>query len=98
MAAPSRSSGQELSAKNMQQKKRSSTVRRPSLFTSSKPSESASGFRNSAEFNDQLENLIVLLPHADKDTLAGYLRRSGQDILAVGRYLEDEKNGTIIRH
>jgi hypothetical protein len=58
--------------------------------------EKPSDTRNS-EFNDQLEKLVILLPHADKGILAGYLRRSGQDILAVGRYLEDEKNGAIIR-
>jgi hypothetical protein len=79
--------------------KRSSTVRRPSLFSSSRGSEPtpASDSRTSTEFNDQLEKLVILLPHADKNILAGYLRRSGQDILAVGRYLEDEKNGKIIR-
>lgn len=49
-----------------------------------------------AQFNLQLDKLVHLLPHADRNVLAGYLRRSGQDILAVGRYLEDEKNGTIM--
>ena len=48
------------------------------------------------QFNVQLDKLVHLLPHADRNVLAGYLRRSGQDILAVGRYLEDEKNGTIM--
>lgn len=51
-----------------------------------------------AQFNLQLDKLVHLLPHADKNVLAGYLKRSGQDILAVGRYLEDEKNGTIMYH
>ena len=51
-----------------------------------------------AQFNVQLDKLVHLLPHADRSVLAGYLRRSGQDILAVGRYLEDEKNGTIVYH
>jgi len=51
-----------------------------------------------AQFNVQLDKLVHLLPHADRNVLAGYLRRSGQDILAVGRYLEDEKNGTIVYH
>ncbi|KAF9780289.1 hypothetical protein BJ322DRAFT_331530 [Thelephora terrestris] len=49
-----------------------------------------------AQFNVQLDKLVHLLPRADRNVLAGYLRRSGQDILAVGRYLEDEKNGTIM--
>ena len=49
-----------------------------------------------AQFNVQLDKLVHLLPHADRNVLSGYLRRSGQDILAVGKYLEDEKNGTIM--
>ena len=48
------------------------------------------------QFNIQLDKLVHLLPHADRSVLAGYLKRSGQDILAVGKYLEDEKNGTIV--
>ncbi|KAG9317264.1 hypothetical protein JVU11DRAFT_1458 [Chiua virens] len=32
---------------------------------------------------------------ADRNVLAIYLRRAGQDILAIGQYLEDEKNGTL---
>lgn len=47
------------------------------------------------EFTHQVDKLSDLLPHADRDVLAGYLRRSGQDILAIGQYLEDEKNGTL---
>jgi len=49
-----------------------------------------------AQFNIQLDKLVHLLPHADRNVLAGYLRRSGQDILAVGKYLEDEKNGSVV--
>lgn len=51
-----------------------------------------------AQFNVQLDKLVHLLPQADRNVLAGYLRRSGQDILAVGKYLEDERNGTIVYH
>lgn len=51
-----------------------------------------------AQFNVQLDKLVHLLPHADRNVLAGYLRRSGQDILAVGKYLEDEKNGNVMYH
>ncbi|RDB23266.1 hypothetical protein Hypma_009641 [Hypsizygus marmoreus] len=47
------------------------------------------------EFVHQVDKLADLLPRADRDVLAGYLRRAGQDILAIGQYLEDEKNGTI---
>ncbi|KAH9062217.1 hypothetical protein EDB87DRAFT_1542948, partial [Lactarius vividus] len=49
------------------------------------------------EFTRQVEKLGELLPHADKEVLAGYLRRAGQDILAIGQYLEDEKNGSLRR-
>jgi len=49
----------------------------------------------SPEFSRQVDKLADLLPQADRVVLAGYLRRAGQDILAIGQYLEDEKNGTI---
>ncbi|KAK0206789.1 hypothetical protein DFS33DRAFT_619654 [Desarmillaria ectypa] len=49
------------------------------------------------EFERQLDKLVVLLPHADRDVLAGYLRRSGQDMIAIGLYLDDEKLGKIRR-
>ncbi|KAF9008760.1 hypothetical protein BDQ17DRAFT_1348886 [Cyathus striatus] len=47
------------------------------------------------QFVRQVDKLVDLLPHVDRDILAGYLRRAGQDILAIGQYLEDEKNGTV---
>ncbi|KAJ3977532.1 hypothetical protein EV361DRAFT_863793 [Lentinula raphanica] len=49
------------------------------------------------EFRRQVDKLSDLLPHADRAVLAGYLRRSGQDILAIGQYLEDEKTGRLRR-
>ncbi|KAK0461891.1 uncharacterized protein EV420DRAFT_135179 [Desarmillaria tabescens] len=49
------------------------------------------------EFERQLDKLAVLLPHAERDVLAGYLRRSGQDMIAIGLYLDDEKMGRIRR-
>lgn len=49
------------------------------------------------EFERQLDKLVVLLPHAERDVLAGYLRRSGQDMVAIGLYLDDEKMGRIRR-
>ena len=49
------------------------------------------------EFDRQVARLADLLPHADRDILAGYLRRAGQDMLAIGQYLEDEKNGSLRR-
>ena len=50
---------------------------------------------NDKLFDKQMEKLTDLLPHVDKKILAVYLRRTGQDILAVGQYLEDERKGTI---
>ncbi|KXN87932.1 hypothetical protein AN958_07942 [Leucoagaricus sp. SymC.cos] len=47
------------------------------------------------EFIRQVDRLAELVPHADKMVLTGYLRRAGQDVLAIGQYLEDEKNGTL---
>ena len=70
--------------------------RRPSLFNLSS-SERPSDVHVDPEFTRQVDKLADLLPHANRDILAGYLRRSGQDILAIGQYLEDEKNGTIRR-
>ncbi|KAJ3880214.1 hypothetical protein F5051DRAFT_348886 [Lentinula edodes] len=49
------------------------------------------------EFRRQVDKLSDLMPHADRIVLAGYLKRSGQDILAIGQYLEDEKNGRLRR-
>jgi hypothetical protein len=51
---------------------------------------------NEKSFEKQMQKLADLLPHVDKKILAVYLRRTGQDVLAVGRYLEDERNGTIL--
>lgn len=70
----------------------SNVARRPSLFHRSiapPPPPSA------ADFERQVDKLADLLPHADRTVLAGYLRRAGQDILAIGQYLEDEKNGML---
>jgi hypothetical protein len=81
-------------------RRRSNTLKRPSFFgrsagpTAPEPEAEA---RTSAEFTRQVERLADLLPHADKGVLAGYLRRAGQDILAIGQYLEDEKNGSLRR-
>ncbi|PFH52633.1 hypothetical protein AMATHDRAFT_2028 [Amanita thiersii Skay4041] len=47
------------------------------------------------EFSRQVDRLADLLPHADRNILAAYLRHAGQDILAIGQYLDDEKNGTL---
>ena len=49
------------------------------------------------QFQQKVNRLADLIPHADRDVLAGYLRRAGEDILAIGQYIEDEKNGTLKR-
>jgi len=67
--------------------------RRPSLFNLSK--DNVVDIKPDAEFSLQVDKLKALMPHADRDVLAGYLRRAGQDLLAIGQYLEDERMGTI---
>ncbi|KAI9508651.1 hypothetical protein F5148DRAFT_864618 [Russula earlei] len=77
-------------------RRRSNTLKRPSFFGRSGAGPSpALEATMGADFTRQVERLADLLPHADKDVLAGYLRRAGQDILAIGQYLEDEKNGSV---
>ncbi|KII95822.1 hypothetical protein PLICRDRAFT_693960 [Plicaturopsis crispa FD-325 SS-3] len=71
-----------------------SMVRRPSMFGAAN-SDPVINIERDPEFTRQVDKLADLLPQADRSVLAGYLRRAGQDILAIGQYLEDEKNGTI---
>jgi len=76
--------------------------RRPSLFSNKRQSPDSGGqlagkFEEDPEFGSQVEKLADLLPQADKRILAGYLRRAGSDLNAIGQYLEDEKNGTLRR-
>src|SRR6266404_8611029 len=81
-------------------RRRSNILKRPSFFGRSpgpSPDRDAASAVASTEFTRQVEKLAELLPHADKDILGGYLRRAGQDILAIGQYLEDEKNGSLRR-
>lgn len=70
--------------------------RRPSLFNiPSQQDVSAAYIPPDSEFEAQVNKLHNLIPNADRLVLAGYLRRAGQDVLAIGQYLEDEKNGTL---
>jgi hypothetical protein len=78
-------------------RRRSNTLKRPSFFGRSAGSSPEVDVPTNTEFTRQVERLADLLPHADKDVLAGYLSRAGQDILAIGQYLEDEKNGNVRR-
>ncbi|KAJ7499203.1 hypothetical protein FB451DRAFT_1016574 [Mycena latifolia] len=85
---------------NASDRSSAAAARRPSLFTP--PSSSSSESRSTAgtpdrDFERQVDKLADLLPQAERGVLAGYLRRAGQDILAIGQYLEDEKNGTLRR-
>ncbi|KAJ7047647.1 hypothetical protein C8F04DRAFT_1216912 [Mycena alexandri] len=75
----------------------SMAARRPSVFTPGSSSASGGGGMPAPDFERQVDKLADLLPQAERAVLAGYLRRSGQDILAIGQYLEDEKNGTLRR-
>lgn len=68
--------------------------RRPSLFNLTlDPVPDATPV--DSDFSSQVDKLHALLPHANRQILAGYLRRTGQDMLAIGQYLEDERMGTI---
>ncbi|KAH9048970.1 hypothetical protein EDB84DRAFT_1556429 [Lactarius hengduanensis] len=97
MLAPSPPSSESTSP-SPPMRRRSNTLKRPSFFGRSPgPSPDLDTAPASTEFTRQVEKLGELLPHADKDVLAGYLRRAGQDILAIGQYLEDEKNGSLRR-
>lgn len=97
MLAPSSPPKSETAAPSSPMRRRSNTLKRPSFFgRSAGPApEPEPEPLTGAEFSRQVGKLSDLLPHADKDVLAGYLRRAGQDILAIGQYLEDEKNGSI---
>ncbi|KAI0771491.1 hypothetical protein BD413DRAFT_475757 [Trametes elegans] len=83
--------------------RQSAVGRRPSLFARARPNHASTTVGPAAPsvvdpaFQQQVEKLAAILPHADRAILAGYLRRSGEDILAIGQYLEDEKNGTLRR-
>jgi hypothetical protein len=97
MLAPSPAASETVSPSPLM-RRRSNTLKRPSFFGRSAPGPAPGpGAPPSAEFTRQVERLAELLPHADKDVLAGYLRRAGQDILAIGQYLEDEKSGSVRR-
>ncbi|KAG6868469.1 hypothetical protein C0993_002444 [Termitomyces sp. T159_Od127] len=70
--------------------------RHPSLLeTTSSVEPAVIDIAPDPEFVRQVDKLAHLLPEADRGVLEGYLRRAGQDILAIGQYLEDEKNGTV---
>lgn len=92
------SSGNNPSAASLPMRRRSNTLKRPSFFGRAPGPSPELDMPTNTEFTRQVERLADLLPHADKGVLAGYLNRAGQDILAIGQYLEDEKNGNVRRH
>ena len=50
-----------------------------------------------AEFAANLEKVTDVLPHVDRETLALYLRKAGgEDMRAIGTYLEDERKGVVM--
>lgn len=89
-------------------KRRSSVLRRPSVFTTRTGSggdgAGAAGgspapdveVRSSPDFVRQVDKLADLLPHVEKHILAGYLRRAGQDILAIGAFDCDTLDGVAL--
>lgn len=90
--------------------KRSQTYISPAAWTTSQARHNVLGRRPSLtnvtidtiidikpdpEFCQQVDKLAALLPHANREVLAGYLRRAGTDMSAIGQYLEDERMGTV---
>ena len=77
--------------------RRSNTLKRPSLFSRATAAP-ADVDTMDPKFTQQVDKLADVLPHVERTVLTGYLRRAGQDLLAIGQYLEDEKNGTVRRN
>ncbi len=73
---------------------RSSSTRSASISTSLNHATLREG---SPEFEKQAKKLCDLMPNADPHILRGYLRRTGQDMVAIGQYLEDERKGCLRR-
>ncbi|KAF8845739.1 hypothetical protein BDN67DRAFT_961370 [Paxillus ammoniavirescens] len=75
---------------------RSSTLAsRLSLLNGRTSADKQNGYMSEAEFSRQVDKLAALVPKADRNVLAIYLRRAGQDTLAIGQYLDDYNNGTL---
>ena len=83
-----------ISSQNRFQPDRESSLgRRPSLWDMAPPT--LEEIYADPVFAQQVDKLHSVLPHADRAVLAAYLRKTGQDVLAIGQYLEDERNGTL---
>ncbi|KAK6907166.1 hypothetical protein I203_101156 [Kwoniella mangroviensis CBS 8507] len=46
---------------------------------------------------EDLRQMSDILPHVERNVLRGYLARYGESMTAIGAYLEDDKNGTVMR-
>ncbi|KAL5508018.1 hypothetical protein ACEPAH_5636 [Sanghuangporus vaninii] len=78
--------------------RRMSIKRSPSVAPSFAQNGLSQVAESASDIDVKIAKLADLLPHADKSILAGYLRRAGgMDMVAIGRYLDDEKNGVLIR-
>ncbi|KAG8927649.1 hypothetical protein FRC02_007981 [Tulasnella sp. 418] len=71
---------------------------RPSLsYRTSVKSNTTLGEDARAVLNTNLEKLGDLLPYVDRPTLSLYLNKAGgDDLKAIGMYLEDEKRGMVM--
>jgi hypothetical protein len=83
------------SSNNSAPQRSSTVVQRPSQLGGRSTFSEHGSLVDPDEFARQVDKLSALLPRANRAVLEGYLRRAGQDILAIGQYLEDEKNGTL---
>lgn len=77
--------------------RRASTHRSPSVApTMARSATVPQRTADTQEFQKQLSHLVDLLPGADRDILSGYLERAGgQEMVAIGRYLDDQSNNVI---
>lgn len=93
-ASPTQSQPSASSEQPPKNKRNSILARRPSLASApSHVSPKQSPTRE--DFDDQVAKLADLLPHAERNILAAYLRRTGEPMIAIGQYLEDEKTGRL---
>lgn len=76
--------------------RRASAQRAPSAMVARSATLPQSSSLDTSNLEVQLARLADILPNARKDILAGYLARAGgQEMLALGRYLDDEKSGLL---
>jgi hypothetical protein len=74
------------------------TLGQPSSLNDTHTLDNVIDIKADPEFTEQVDKLAALIPQADRNILAGYLRRAGCDMLAIGQYLEDERTGVVRSH